>query len=131
MRAPSAALCENSRSAQAIATVVGLGFCSAAIWKKPSVKAGFVSDPDGTEFDPKWSLSWDATCTYESRVVRHRSIDTSGLNAATVLLFPSTSRPRGSQFAPHPSGDVQRKPRSVPRHQGCKARCGGGSPATQ
>jgi hypothetical protein len=30
-----------------MATVVGLGFCAIASWKKPSVNAGFGSGPDG------------------------------------------------------------------------------------
>src|SRR4029079_3376609 len=46
-RAPCAALCENSRSAATMATDCGFGFCAAAAWKKPSVKAGFAFGPAG------------------------------------------------------------------------------------
>ena len=46
-RAPSAALRENSWSAATIATVCGFGFCCIAMSKKPLVKAGFASGPDG------------------------------------------------------------------------------------
>ena len=45
--APSQAFLENSWSAAIIATVWGLGFCAAATSKKPAVKAGLVSGPEG------------------------------------------------------------------------------------
>ena len=47
-RAPSQALRENSASSAASATVVGFGFCAAAIWKKPSVKDCFGVGPVGS-----------------------------------------------------------------------------------
>jgi hypothetical protein len=46
-RAPSAALRENSWSAEMIATVCGFGSCAMATSKKPLVKAGLASGPDG------------------------------------------------------------------------------------
>jgi hypothetical protein len=45
-----------------------------------------------------------------------------------ISLFPSTSRPHESQLAPHPSEYVRRNPQSDPLRQGCKPRCGAGSP---
>ena len=47
VRAPSQALLANSASAATSATVVGFGFCAAAVSKKPSVNEGFGSGPDG------------------------------------------------------------------------------------
>jgi hypothetical protein len=46
----------------------------------------------------------------------------------SFILFPSTSRPHESQLAPHPSEYVRRNPQSDPLRQGCKPRCGAGSP---
>ena len=46
-RAPSEALRRIPRRPPTIATVFGLGFCAMAVSKKPFVKAGFGSGPDG------------------------------------------------------------------------------------
>ncbi len=85
-RAPSQALLENSASSAASATVVGLGFCCNAIWKKPSVNDGLVFGPVGsTEKYFGYLNSWLASSANKLMKVLPFCM-TTGMAGATMLV---------------------------------------------
>jgi integrase len=72
---------------------------------------------------PPQAPSRDAATARATSINRHVTLE-----YGYHTLFPSTSRPHESQLAPHPSEYVRRNPQSDPLRQGCKPRCGAGSP---